>query len=376
MLTSEQRQRDFPSLSGITYLNSAAEGIPPLAVGRALEQYFRDKQRGMDGRVAHFEQWDAAKQRVAELYGLSSAEVSICSCASEAYNLAAMALRLRDGDEVIVNDLDFPAGATPWLQKDSRATVKIWRHRDWSLNIEDLIPLLGPKTRLVTTSLVSFFNGYKISLSELADAVRSQSGALLAVDVTQALGRIPLDLRSADLIISSTHKWILASHGGGLVGVPTQRADAWTVPAGGWFNLMDAFGPSRFDAAISKSGAASFTVGMPNFPAVYAIRAALDYLSGVGIANIAAAADPLVEACLKGLSELPIELITPRRFGHVAGIMAFRHANAQQIHEHLLSTGIHTMHQAGRIRIALHGYNTMSDVDRLLTELSVALQNA
>lgn len=376
MLTSEQRNRDFPSLGGRIYLNTAAEGIPPLAVGEALEQYFRDKQKGMDGRIPHFAHWEAAKERVAQLYGLSSAEVSICSCSSEAYNLAAMALRLRDGDEVIVNDLDFPAGATPWLQKDSRATVKIWRARDWSLHVEDLIPLLGPRTRLVTTSLVSFFNGYKISLPEVADAVRMHSAALLAVDVTQALGRIPLDLRCADLIVSSTHKWILATHGGGLVGVPAHRADAWTVPAGGWFNLMDAFGPSRFEEAISKSGAASFTVGMPNFPAVYAIRAALDYISDIGVANIAAAADPLVEACLNGLATLPVDLITPRRQGHVAGIMAFRHGKAEQIHSRLLSAGIHTMHQAGRIRIALHGYNTMADVDRLLSELSVALQNA
>ena len=372
MLTTEQRLRDFPSLTGKTYLNSAAEGIPPLAVGEALQQYFRDKQKGMDGRLDHAAQWEAAKARVAELYGLTADEVSICSCSSEAYNLAAMALRLKDGDEVIVNDLDFPAGATPWLQKDSRATVKIWRSRDWALHVEDLIPLLGPKTRLVNTSLVSFFNGYKISLPEVAHAVRTHSPALLSVDVTQALGRIPLDLPDADLIISSTHKWILASHGGGLVGVPSHRATEWTVPAGGWFNLNDAFGANRFQEAVSKPGAASFTVGMPNYPAVYAIRAGLDYICETGVANIATAADPLVEACLAGVSKLPVDLLTPNRRENLAGIIAFRHANAQQIHQHLLSKGIHVMHQAGRIRIALHGYNTMHDVESLLRELNVA----
>lgn len=374
MLTPEQRSRDFPSLDGMTYLNSAAEGIPPLPVGEALQQYFRDKQRGMDGRIAHAAQWESAKERVAQLYGLTSPEVSICSCSSEAYNLAAMALRLKDGDEVVVNDLDFPAGATPWLQKESRATVKVWRAREWALHVEDLIPLLGPKTCLVNTSLVSFFNGYRISLPEVSDAVRLHSSAMLAVDVTQALGRIPLDLTDADLIISSTHKWILASHGGGLVGVPSHRAAEWTVPAGGWFNLTDAFGPSRFSEAISKPGAAGFTVGMPNYPAVYAIRAGLDYICDIGVANIAAAADPLVEACHAGLSRLPVDLITPQRSGHVAGILAFRHADAQRIHQHLLSKGIHTMHQAGRIRIALHAYNTMSDVELLLRELTFVCQ--
>ena len=128
----------------------------------------------------------------------------------------------------------------------------------------------------------------------------------------------------------------------------------------------------RFQEAVSKPGAASFTVGMPNYPAVYAIRAGLDYISETGVSNIATVADPLVEMCLNGLSKLPVELITPNQKENVAGILAFRHANAQQIHQHLLSKGIHTMHQAGRIRIALHGYNTVSDVELLLKELRTA----
>ena len=61
MLTPASRARDFPTLKGRAYLNTAAEGIPPVAVGEALEQYFRDKQLGMDGRKAHAAQWEAAK---------------------------------------------------------------------------------------------------------------------------------------------------------------------------------------------------------------------------------------------------------------------------------------------------------------------------
>jgi cysteine desulfurase / selenocysteine lyase len=373
MLHVEQRFADFPALQRMTYLNTAAEGIPPGAVGEALSQYFQDKQLGMNGREPHFAQLDAAKRFTAELYGLQPQEVSICSCTSEAYNLAALALRIREGDEVIVNDLDFPAGATPWLQRESRATVKVWRARDWALRVEDLIPLLGPKTRLLTTSLVSFFNGFKVNLAEIADALKAHTNALLAVDVTQALGRVPLDLTMVDWVVSSTHKWILASHGGGLVGVPTRRAADWTVPAGGWFNLQDAFGANRFDAAISQSGAASFAVGMPNFPAIYAIRAALEYIQKVGVSNIAKAADPLVEYCLQGLEKLPLEIITPHEREHLAGIIAFRHPHAESLHQQLLGAGIHTMHHAGRIRIAIHGYNTLTDIENLLAKLKQLL---
>jgi selenocysteine lyase/cysteine desulfurase len=193
------------------------------------------------------------------------------------------------------------------------------------------------------------------------------------VDVTQALGRIPLDLAGADLIVSSTHKWILASHGGGLVGVPPARAREWTVPAGGWFNLEDAFGPGRFDRAVSKPGAAGFTVGMPNFPAIYAIRAALAYIRDTGVAAIDAAARPQVRACLEGLSRLPVELLTPREESALAGILAFRHPKAEEIHRQLRSHNVHVMHHAGRLRVALHGYNTTHDVEVFLETLAEAL---
>jgi selenocysteine lyase/cysteine desulfurase len=122
----------------------------------ALDQYYADKLLGMDGRDRHFAQWEACRKLAGKFFGLSTDEVAVCSCSSEAYNLAALALRLKPGDEVVINDLDFPAGATPWLQTDSPAKVRVWRHRDGVLRCDDLAPLLGPKTRLVTTSLVSF----------------------------------------------------------------------------------------------------------------------------------------------------------------------------------------------------------------------------
>lgn len=376
MLNAASRERDFPSLRGVTYLNTAAEGIPPLAVGDALARYFRDKQLGMDGREPHFAELSAAKALVGEFYGLSADEVAICSCSSEAFNLAALALRLREGDEVVINDLDFPAGATPWLQANCPATVRIWRSRQGALRVEDLIPLLTPKTRLVTTSLVSFFNGFRLPLAPVVEAVRGHSPALMAVDVTQALGRIPLDLRGVDLVVSSTHKWILASHGGGLVGVPKQAAEQWQVPAGGWYHLRDAFGPDRFDKAVSQPGAAGFAVGMPNFPAIYAIRAALAYIRDVGVAAIDKATRPLVLDCLERVSKLPVELLTPREPDTVAGIIAFRHPQAEALHGQLRKRNVHVMHHAGRLRIALHGYNTAEDVDRLLAVLTEELRRA
>lgn len=375
MLDVFSRVRDFPSLQGMIYLNSAAEGIPPLCVRDALWQYFQDKQLGMDGRLLHEAQWKAARGLTASFYGLTSEEVAICSCSSEAYNLASMALQLQEGDEVIINDLEFPAGATPWLQQGSPACVKVWRNRDGSLHPENLLPLLNSRTRFINVSQVSFLNGFRIHTPSLVEVVRKHSNALIGLDVTQALGRIPLDLRGVDLIVSSTHKWILASHGGGLVGIPSANSSALTAPAGGWFNLQDPFGANRFSEARSKPGADSFAVGMPNYPAIYAIRAGLEYIQKVGVEKIDQATRPLVLHCMEELAKLPIEFITPQNPDHLAGILAFRHPKADQIHQHLRSKNIHVMGNAGRLRVAIHGYNTHEDIEKLLSELKAGLKS-
>ena len=316
MLDKDTRLQDFPTLGTMTYLNTAAEGIPPPAVGEALADYVRRQaERNGRARTLHFAQWDSARKLAGQLYGLSSDEVGICSCSSEAYNLAAMVLRLCEGDEIVVNDLDFPAGATPWLLETSPATVRIWRARDGALRVEDLKGLLGPRHP------VGHHVAGQLLQRLLAPAARGHRGGPRTLAGPPGPGRDsgagpdPLRLEGVDLIVSSTHKWILASHGGCLVGVPDARKDDWNVPAGGWFNLHDPFGPDRFDRAISRPGAAGFMVGMPNFPAVYAIAAALEYIIRIGVEAIDREARPLVAACVEGLSRLPVELLTPRAAG-------------------------------------------------------------
>ncbi len=370
MLTPERRRQDFPALEGMVYLNTAAESIPPRCVGEAMGRYVEDKQRGMRGREAHFATVERCREVSARWVGLTPAEVSFCSCSSEAYNLLAGALDLGPKDEVVVSDLDFPAGATPWLRSSRRPRTRLWESRNGELHIEDLIPLLGPATRLVQVSLVSFYNGFRVDWSTLREAVRAAApGALLSVDVTQALGRIAFDCRDADFLVSSTHKWTLGIHGGCVVGVPAGAAERLTTRAGGWYHLENAFDADRFERAVSREGAASYSVGMPNFVSLYALDASLRYLEEMGIGEIAAAADPLVERVHAGLTDLGIAPLAPFCQDRPSGIVSFRHPRSAELHAALEGEEIHVMHQAGRIRVAVHGYNTAEDIDRLLEVL-------
>jgi len=368
MLSTAARLRDFPSLSGISYLNTAAESIPPLCVGKAINDYIRDKSLGMKGREPHFARVEACREISAEMIGLSPEEVAFCSCSSEAYNLLASALQLGEQDEVILTNLDFPAGATPWLTMPLQPIIKLWRAREGALDLTELTPLLNEHTRLVQISLISFYNGHRIAFAPLRELVREHApNALISVDVTQALGRVVLDCSDADIIISSTHKWTLGIHGGCIIGIPKRNAERLTTKAGGWFHITNAFESDRFQRAEIKTGPRSFSVGMPNFISLYALDASLRYLKDITIPAISDHADPLVRKVHEGLLALGIRPMSPPQpEGCPTGILAFQHPNSAAIYEALLKENIHVMHHAGRIRIALHGYNTDEDADRLL----------
>ncbi|MBI3875512.1 MAG: aminotransferase class V-fold PLP-dependent enzyme [Verrucomicrobia bacterium] len=370
MLTPETRRRDFPSLTNIAYMNTAAESIPPLCVHDALETYWQDKSKGMRGRQAHFAQVESCREISAKFLSLAPAEVSFCSCSSEAYNLLATALDLRDGDEVIITDLDFPAGATPWMVSQHGCETRLWKSRSGALLVDELVPLLNEHTRLVQVSLVSFYNGFRLDWELFREAVRGMApNALISVDITQAVGRIVLDCHDADILISSTHKWTLGIHGGCIIGVPQSRAERLTTHAGGWYHLKNAFEADRFERAVPKIGAASFSVGMPNFISLYALNASLRYLDGIGVENIATHADPLVHRLYHGLVALGLKPMTPMNRENLSGIVAFLHPRTAELHAALEKEEVHVMHHAGRIRMAVHGYNTTEDVDKCLAVL-------
>jgi selenocysteine lyase/cysteine desulfurase len=325
----------------------------------------------MTGRDGHFAQVEACREISATILGLRTSEISFCSCASEAYNLLATALQLNGEDEVVVTDLDFPAGVTPWLRAANPPRLRLWKSVEGALDPTDLPPLLNERTRLVQVSLVSFYNGHRIDWTAFRNTVRRLApNALISADITQAVGRVVLDCQDADIQISSTHKWTLGIHGGCIIGVPTASAERMTTHAGGWLHLKNAFDSNRFEHAETRTGAASFSVGMPNFIALYALNASLRYLDQVGIEAIAAHADPLVRTAESGMRDLGIQ---PLCRWNGSGIAAFIHPRGAEIHAALEKQNIHVMHNAGRIRIAVHGYNTGEDIHRFLTVLGELL---
>ena len=371
MLNDNDRAHDFPSLEGIVYLNTAAEGIPPVSAGEALTRYHSHKIMGMDGRILFSREFDAYRESAAALLSLSADEISFSSSTSEAYNLLASAVSFTRGDNVVITNLDFPSGVTPWLQHPSEPVVNLWEQRNGVLDLSELADLLNERTRLVQVSLVSFLTGYRLSWAPFRDLVRARAPeAILAVDVTQAAGRVDLDCLDADCLFASSYKWLLGSHGGCLVAVPDHARDRIVVRAGGWYHLANAFDNDRFERVDPFPGAKGFAVGMPAYPSVYAFRAGIETIRRASVPAIAAHADALVARLHEGLAELGFATLSPPQPGNSSGIVAMKTTDDTAIHAHLHSRGIHVMHQAGRIRFAVHGYNRSEDIEAVLAALA------
>jgi len=374
VLSDKSRQQDFPRLANRTYLNTAAESVPPLCVEGALDRYWLDKLDGMDGREAHFQTVEDCREVTSRLLNMTPSEVSFCSCSSEACNMLYHALQLQAGDEVVLNDLDFPSGATPWLSPDARSDVRLWKSVDGVLRVTDLVTLVNERTRLVHLSLISFVNGHRIPMASVVELVRQEAPrAILSVDITQALGRVELDVDDADFLVSSTHKWALGIHGGGIVGIRKARAVELSVRMGGWLNIENAFDSDRFERVVYRKGAPGYSIGMPSFAPLYALNGSLRYLENIGVARIAAHADPLVVALHEGLCNRGIDPMCPVQKNISTGIVAVTHERSEEIHKAFVRENIHAMVHMGRIRFAIHGYNTQDDVDHALSVLDQSL---
>ncbi|MDF1849225.1 MAG: aminotransferase class V-fold PLP-dependent enzyme [Verrucomicrobiales bacterium] len=370
MLTPEDLAQHFPSLKDQHYLNTAAEGIPPTSARRALLDYLDTKTLGMDGREALFATFDTCREAAAPIFRLPADEISFCSSTSEAYNLLATAIPFQSGDNIVISDLDFPSGATPWLRHPGSPEVRIWKQRDGVLHLEDLERLLDSQTRMVQLSLVSFLTGYRLEWPAVRDTVRSNSpDTILSVDVTQAAGRIELDCLDADCLFASSYKWLLGIHGSCVVGIPAHARGRLITRAGGWYHLENAFDADRFERAESFPGARGFAVGMPSFASLYALQEGMKLITQTGVARIASHSDPLVAQLQVGLEELGVQMMTPPQPGNSSGIVSFQHPEAAALNEHLRKRNLHIMHQAGRLRVSIHGYNSYADIENLLTAI-------
>jgi selenocysteine lyase/cysteine desulfurase len=363
MLNGNRKAR-FPLAQEVAYLDTAAEGLPPSGCEQALGAYLHEKYRGTLGHERLFEAQLETECLVARLLGTSAENIVLLA------NLLANSIEWRPGDRVLVTDLEFPSNVLPWLRKKALGVeLEVLPTEQGKVELEHFQSRITEKTRVVAVSLVSYKTGTRLPfLRELAE-ITHRAGGILCVDATQALGRVPVSVEGVDFLVASGYKWLLGMHGLGVVYFAPDLREQLRPQTIGWYSVQDLFSANRFERFIYNDSARSLQPGMPNFPAMYALKNGLEYLLSIGVDRIDQELRPLVAELREGLLDLGTDLLTPCDSKYASGIVAFANADPEAIGASLQRAGVLVWVGDGRVRASVHVYNDRTDVQRCLEEL-------
>jgi len=214
---------DFPIASAQTYLNSAA--IHPLSVpaSRAFERYveFRLHGAGEGRRDFDNDQQIDLKRRFAQLIGAKGPdEIAFVQNTSDGENIVVMGMDLaKKGGNVVLDELHFETSLYMYKSLEAKGLqLRIVKHRNWSIDVEDMARAIDRNTRLVSMALVSNVNGYLHDARAIADLAHAR-GAYLYADMVQAAGAVPIDVRAMgiDFGTAATYKWLMGERGFGFL---------------------------------------------------------------------------------------------------------------------------------------------------------------
>lgn len=363
--------RERFALGGVrAYLDTAAEGLPLREAQGTLTAYFEDKATGTPGRARMFQAHSEAIDESARLLGCARENVAFTGNASEALNILGSSMYWKPGDEVLITDLEFPSNVVCWLRlREQGVRVHVLPSENGVVELEQFTSRLRKSTKVVAVSQVSYKSGTQFPyLAELARAAH-EVGAIMVVDATQALGRVPVATSCADFLVSSSYKWLLGTHGLGVVYCAPRLLEELGPGAAGWFSITDVFGEDRFQQFSLHRGAARFTTGMPNFPSIYVMRESLRFLNSIGVDQIDGQLKPLMRMLRKELAAMNLPLLTPVATTYASGIVSFAHDAPEELSRALREKGIIVWGGDGRVRVSVHLYNNMSDIEALLVGL-------
>lgn len=339
---------------------------------QAVDRFMFDKSRGELARELEAERVEQARSKCARLFSVNADEITFLSNSSEGINNVAYGLDWQAGDNVVIVDVEFPSGILPWTRLESRGVeIRIVRHRQWQIDLEDISAQIDTCTRVVAISQVSMLTGQRIDVAALSQTVRS-SNALLLLDATHAAGVVPVDARLADVMVSSCYKWLLGTHGAAVFFVNRQTLPDFEPPFLGWNSSASHGGweqPTQFTLQPTLH---RFQPGNAGFISIYILDNALDRLLEIGIDHIESHALALSGQLRAAVDELGFELMTPAPDVQRAGNVSFLADNLESIRAQLerrqvLVWGAYA--GFGRLRISTHLYNDSDDIKRCIAAL-------
>lgn len=367
-------REDFPIASTQTYLNSAA--IHPMSVpaSRALADHVQFRLKGAgEGRMDFGEeQQKDLKRRFAQLVGAKAEEIAFVQNTSDGENIVVMGMDLaRRGGNVVLDELHFETSLYMYKSLEAKGLeLRVVKHRNWAIDINDMARAVDKNTRLVSMALVSNVNGYLHDARAVSDLAHAH-GAYVFADMVQAAGAVPIDVRAMGIDFGSTatYKWLMGERGFGFLYVREDLQNT-VVPTTRYGHRQIA----RFDRVgitwEPLPGAARYETG--TFPNALALCAhtSLQYIEKLGLTNIRAHARQLTDRLQKELPAIGYPSVTPK--GTETPIVAFALKDVAATQKKLRDARVTATIIEGeqRLRLAVSVFNTQQDIDRLLAALA------
>lgn len=368
-LTLPAPKTDFIGLEGKIHL--ATGGEPPLLQSHrgAFERFANDKAGGFDGYFTHWRVVDRVRERLATWVGLEAGDIGLVGNASEGIVKVCSSIAWQTGDSVVVSALDYASGryALSSLQRQG-VELRLVPGRAWHLATEDLLAACDDRTRLLYVSQVNALTGQELDLAALSAALEGGPTALM-VDVSHALGVVPVDGTLADFLVSCCYKFVLGVHDG-ILAWNRRRRPHFEPFGAGWRSGQGTGDPGAF---TPKDTVERAEFGNAGHLGAYLLEDSLAYLEGFGIDAIAAHTRSLSERMIAGMTDLDLDVMTPAGPENHAANAAFHWPDPKPVVERAAAEDILIWGDNNRIRTSAHLFATADDVERFLDRLPVLL---
>ena len=386
---SEVRAR-FPGLGDRTFLDAACVSLTPESAEAAVKRFAEELVRPSHRNASEHHLWmdgtrEEATGHAAALLGVEARNVALVESTTHGLNIAAQSIPWREGDEVVMCNLEFLQVAIPFVQLSKSHGVRpvFLEHEAGVVPASAYIDAINERTKAIVLSSTQWCNGYRVDLEAIAEAC-SARGVWLVVDAVQQLGALPVPTASVDFLLAGGHKWLNAPMGTGIACLSDRVLDelqpaSWgylnlTPPEGGWVNYFTTptITPDR-DYAFTDSAKRFEIGGTANYPGAVCLSEALRVTNAVGVEQSAERIWSLGERLQEGLRGLDVRLETPFDRENRAGIITFHTGSRERDSaclERLLAEGVSVSQRytagVGGVRVSVHYYNNEDDVDRLV----------
>ena len=359
---------EFPVTKRMLYLDSAHQTPMATPVRAALAEFLVEGNESAGPKPVWVRRVETARENVARFLNASPSEIAFTKNTSEGLNIAANAVPLVAGDNVLMIEGDHPNNAYAWLNLRSKGVeIRFVKLGDTEVaNAATFAPHVDARTKVISLSHVTFHAGQRHDVADIG-ALCASKGIYLVVDVMQSIGVLPLDVKAlgVSVLAAGVHKGLLTPQGLGILYVKDglDELKPSYIAMSSLANPPDDY-IARPDDMAPRKDAGRFEMGNYNLPDLHALSAAIALIDSAGAANIEQHVLALGDRLISHLDALGVKLVGPRARTERVHIYVLDLPVAEWM-EYFTQNQVRVSPERGGIRISFGLFNSLEDVDRL-----------